>query len=181
MDSFAEKMKGWIPGIICLALFHFSCGAQTTRQRESMVGLDCTETVRALGLGLDFHHSIDSRWSVSAGILLHPFTHKEIYDEEEKSHYEEFGSGIPYFRQEEDMQYISLHYWTRKVFEGTEFGWGIINSSESVPDMTVEIGYFAGIHKGIALGFRFKTKIIESYRKRCISGKELRITLNWIF
>ena len=175
-----KKMKEWIPGMICLALFHLSCEAHT-RQRESMIGLNCTEMVQALGLGLDLHHSINSKWSISAGILLYPHKYMEIYNEEEKSHYEEFEAGAPFLNQEEDKKYISLHFWTGGVFKGAEFGCGIIHSRGSTPKMAVEAGYYARIRKRMALGFIFKTTILKKNTERSFNDRELHITLNCIF
>lgn len=168
--------------IFLLACF---CSVSGRAQSRISVGTDImtgltSGTIQIHG-SYGFHHN----WSAAIEAGVNVTAMHEAEDVLSKEHREALGKDMTEesdgFRR--DFTTLSLHidYWTQNTHRGLCFSMGGHLRDRSGPDLTIGMGYYIPIWRGLGINLRYQIGIIETYKNAKLPVDGIRGGLHYVF
>ena len=165
------------------ALAIFMCSACCHGQR-SFVGVDILSGVCMKTIHFDIAHKITERWSAGGDIGINTKAARMDQKSIESEHLENITSSTVKssgFRDSFQEFCIHIDYWPQRTYEGTHISIGGCIKDRKGPDLTLGLGYFIHIWKGIGVELTYRCGIMETFHEGKLPAKGIKASICYVF
>ncbi len=153
-------------------------------QERKIVGTDLAALL-CKGQAMIFGgYALGQNWSAEAEVSLNIKYLSDILSDLEESHWKElYGYESPEVKLKEDFAQcaVSFCFWPRSCHDGAMLSIGGEIRDRKGPDLTVGIGYYCKIWKGLRIGVIYRTRMLENINNGKLSLEGININLGYAF
>jgi len=144
-----------------------------------LVALGCKGQAKIFG-----GYALGRNWSAEAEVSLNIKSMSDMLSEREEKHWKElYGHESQNAALREDFAQcaVAFCFWPQSCYNGAMLGIGGEIRDRSGPDLTVGIGYYCKIRKGLRIGFVYRTRMLENINNGKISLEGINIDIGYAF